>query len=273
MVLHRFADYITYCRLLIFSENTLIAIAMTTSKVDPLLDAHGTNSAIQVLNARFNNGGRLVLNWVNEDVVAWLNDIGFADMTQIFKQHAVVGAVLSRFNDKTLKEMGIANVGRRLLLLKEIMKVQALSRAQWRNTVLWASEQYRPGPCNNILPFNFPLCCASFTGIPDMYRVTNSKINITSMRKNINTPCTAFCGYHMHSNNTDLTILKDIDAMGSTGICGEPLGAVIFTDNYFRGDMLYLRSSECQKVTAIITNAKEEAVIQEGVQSMQMFRQ
>jgi len=256
-----------------FLETRKIAFVMATSKVDVLLDAHDTNSAIKVLNARFNNGGRLVFNWMNEDVVAWLNEIGFSDMSGIFKHHAVVGAVLSRFNDKTLKEMGIANVGRRLLLLKEIIKVQALSRTQWRNTVLWASEQYRPGPCNNMLPFNFPLCCESFTGIPDMYRVTNSKINITSMRKNINTPCTAFCGYHMHSSNTDLTILKDIDAMGSTGICGEPLGAVIFTDDFFRRDMLFLRSSECQKVTAIITNAKEEAVIQEGVQSLQMFRQ
>ena len=244
-----------------------------TSKAEPLLDAHGTNSAIEILNARFNNGGRLVMNWLNEDVIAWLNDIGFSEMAEIFKQHEVVGAVLSRFTDKTLKEMGIANVGRRLLLLKEIVKVQALSRAQWRSTVLWASEQYRPGPCNNTLPFNFPLCCSSFAGMPDMYRVTNSKINITSMKKNVNTPCTAWCGYQMQSSNTDLTILKDIDAMGSTGIIGEPLGIVFYSDNYSRRDVLYLRSSECQKVTAIVTNAKEEAVVQAGMQSLQMFRQ
>jgi hypothetical protein len=72
--------------------------------------------------------------------------------------------------------MGINSIGRRLAVHNEIIKVQAISRAQWRSEILWSSPEYRPGCCYNLLPYGFPCCFEICVGIPSTYKLTNAKV-------------------------------------------------------------------------------------------------
>ena len=209
------------------------------------------------------NGGKMINKWTIEEVANWLNSVGFSDCVQVFQAHSITGAVVPRLNPDLLREMGIQSVGRRMELQSQIIAVQARARSQWRNEVIWASEEYRAGPCNGLVPYGFPFCCECMTGLPDVYKVTNSKINIQQQRKLV--PMCGCCGFEVISENTDLTDVRDVDVAAMTAVVGDPPGAVNINTNtkFIR---LTLQSSQCQKVTAIITNAKEEALIQEGLQ-------
>jgi len=209
------------------------------------------------------NGGKMVNKWTVQDVTNWLNSVGFQDCTQVFQAHSISGSVVPRLNPDLLREMGIQSVGRRMELQAQIVSVQAKARAQWRNEVLWAETQYRPGPCNNSLPYGFPYCCECVTGRPDIYKITNSKLNILRMQRN--NPLCPCCGFQMASDNTDLTEVRDCDVVASTAMIGEPPGTVAVITNSSGVINLTLKSSQCQKACAIITNAKEECLIQEGL--------
>ena len=242
------------------------------AKVAILDDGMGGAAAIAHSAGIFHNGGKLVMKWNVDEVCDWIISIGFPQLTPLFRKHAISGAVLPKLNEASLKEMGVDVIGHRILLLNEIVKIQAVARSEWRNQVLWASAQYRPGPCGDTLPYGFPCCFASFVGSPSMYTLTNSKLNIQHSTKRIDTPCTGFCGYLVQSNNTDLSVIVDVDAVASTTAMGVPLGFVNITTVDGKYFQLHLKSSECQKATALITNGKEEAVIVAGMQAMAMMR-
>mmetsp|Transcript_32089 Transcript_32089/g.54117 ORF Transcript_32089/g.54117 Transcript_32089/m.54117 type:complete len:96 (-) Transcript_32089:209-496(-) len=86
--------------------------------------------------------------------------------------------------------------------------------------------------------------------------------------KVVNTPCTGFCGFVMAANNLDLKDVRDVDATASTAMVGDPPGNVIVNLNDGQRTVLTLKSSQCQKVVAMVLNAKEEAVISAGMQAM-----
>lgn len=104
-----------------------------------------------------------------------------------------------------------------------------------------------------------------------MYTLTNSKLSVTRMTKNVNTPCTGFCGFSLTSDNIDLSDINDVDVRAATAAMGDPLGALAI--NAKTGFVvLALRSSECQKTAMLITNAKEEAAALANPLSMLMGR-
>lgn len=210
------------------------------------------------------NGGKMINKWTTEEVAHWLNSCGFQDCVEVFQFHSISGSVVPRLNPDLLREMGLQSVGRRIELQSYIVTIQAKARAQWRNEVLWAEPMYRPGYCNGAMPYGFPFCCECCTGVPDIYKVTNSKLNILANKKNV--PFMGCFGWKVVSINKDLTNIKDVDVTAKTSCIGDPDGVVIV--NMDDGELveLVLQSSQCQKVNAIITNAKEEANIQEGLQ-------
>lgn len=218
--------------------------------------------------AGLNKSGKMITKWEVSEVCDWLSSAGFADMIPIFQKHQISGPVFPKLNDGVLKEMGVEIVGRRVLLLNEVNKVQALARAEWRNHVVWASAEYREGPCNGTLPYGFPYCCDSFVGRPNMYTLTNSKLNILRSEKNCNTPCTGFMGFSIHSENIDLSDVTDVDVRASTAAVGDPLGTLSVSTRQGSQHILALQSSQCQKTAMIITNAKEEACVMASAQAM-----
>lgn len=237
-----------------------------------LSDDHGIATATHVIGAGFSNGGKLVTKWSVEEVTTWLCDLGFTSAATAFRQHGIDGALLSKLSENLLKEMGMTIIGQRLLLLNEIVKIQAISRTQWRNTVIWTGEQYRPGPCYNLLPYNFPWHCEPCITRPDIYKLTNSKVNVLTVQKKCQTPCTAWCGFYMYSNNIDLTSLKKVDGQGMTAFVGEMLGLLMLVDNNGATTYLALPASQVQPTISLINNAKEEAMSVQSIQVMDMLR-
>jgi len=158
-------------------------------------DNAATNITAEANNLTIN--GKMVLKWDVVEVLQWLNMSGFGDFKPNFEHHCINGSVISRLNDNLLKEMGIDNVGRRLLLQNEIQKVQVVARQQWRSTILWASEEFRMGPCFNMLPYGFPCCFAACVGKPSIYKLTNAKLNLTQNTKICNYPFMECCGFSM----------------------------------------------------------------------------
>lgn len=72
----------------------------------------------------------------------------------------------------------------------------------------------------------------------------------------------------MITSNLDLADVQEIDTAASTSALGDPEGAVVLEANDLRKTYLILKSSECQKLTALLMNAKEEAQIMEGFMAM-----
>jgi hypothetical protein len=248
---------------------------VTMSKVGVLNEHVGTAAAAAHVAAAagfHNPSGKMITKWEVSEVCAWLNSAGFGDMSPIFQKHQISGPVLPKLNDAVLREMGVEIVGRRVLLMNEICKVQAMARAEWRNHVVWANPQYREGPCNGTLPFGFPFSCDSCVGLPNMYTLTNSKLNITRAEKNLNTPCTGFCGFTIHSDNIDLSDVTDVDVRAATAAFGDPTGVLVVSTRQGNCYLLQLRSSECQKTSMLLTNAKEEAAALSSAQAMSMMR-
>lgn len=211
------------------------------------------------------HGGKPVRSWTNQEVVQWVNMVGFSDCAAVFQAHLVTGPALPRLNPTLLAEMGIGIVGRRMLLMAEITKLQAYDRAIWRAEVIWQSEEYRAGPCNGVLPLGFPMCCECAVGLPATYKLTNSKFASNHMVKNCNLPGCAFLGYSMQGVTVDLSDFKDVDLVASTALVGDPPGTIVITSKDGTTFPVTLQSSQCQKVLALMTNAKEEAVIQLGL--------
>lgn len=211
---------------------------------------------------------RSVKSWSQGEVIQWLMTIGFQDCVPVFQAHQISGLALPKLTPNLLAEMGVASVGRRILLMNEITKVQAEERNHWRIQVVWEGEEYRAGPCNGVLPYNFPLCAGDCQGKPAHYRLTNSKFTVTRWKPNYDGKFCyleiGICGHTMKTNTVDLNNVKDVDSAGSTTLVGDPPGKVILQTTTGPEDIV-LKSSECQKVTAILTNTKEENLIQEGL--------
>jgi hypothetical protein len=207
--------------------------------------------------------GTLITKWGVEEVSNWLVTIGYNDLVPIFHRSNINGLALSRLNENLLKEIGVLNVGTRLQFMNEVLKIQAISRSDWRNHIIWSEDEFRPNWCCFLLPYSFPCCCCADTwcGKRDVYTLTNSRINILHEKKKVNTPCTGCCGFMIMSDNIDLTLISDIDCGAETNSCGEPQGQVIISLMSGEQKNLTLRSSDCQKVTAIFNSVREEAVV------------
>lgn len=208
----------------------------------------------------------MVTKWDSNQVSSWLVSIGFNDLVPLFQRANINGMALTRLSNSTLHEIGVRNVGTRLQFINEILKIQAISRKEWRNHLIWVDEEYRENKCFYQLPYNFPLCCLETICSPKhaQYTLTNDNLRIEREIKVV-TWCPQFCtpclGKHILTNNIDLVHVVDVDCSAKTSTCGDPGGKVMVTSLTGEVDILKIRSSECQRVAALINITKEEAFI------------
>lgn len=59
-------------------------------------------------------------SWSNDQVLTWLESIGFSQYKDLFKQHDITGKELIDFNHNILDKMGIMKIGHQMKLLREI---------------------------------------------------------------------------------------------------------------------------------------------------------
>lgn len=237
------------------------------SKIGIIEEGQGIAMAAVHTAGNLVKGGKLVTKWDVQEVCEWLQTAGFGDLSPIFQKHQVSGIVLSKLNDPLLKEMGIDVIGKRLLLMVEVVKIQAIARTEYRNEVIWSAMEYREGPCNNSLPFGWPFACESCVGLPGQYSLTNSKLNISQYQKNCNMPGFGFCGFSVIADNYDLSDITDVDVIASSAAFGEKAGFVTINSTV-KCVRLTLKSSECQTACMLITNAKEEAATTKAMMMM-----
>ena len=230
-----------------------------------LNEQHASKKATSELAGEiFALNGNLVTKWDASEVSKWLVTIGYNDLVPLFHQSNINGAALTRLDDRLLKEIGVLNVGTRLQFLNEVIRIQAISRAEWRNHIVWTGEEYRPPCCCFMLPWSFPCCCAEeiCCGKRAQYTLTNGRLNILRTLRPWCGILTTMCfGWGIVSDNIDLTLINDIDCAASTHCMGDPLGFVSIQSFDGTSHTLHLASSEVQKVTATLNNAKEEAVV------------
>lgn len=237
---------------------------MSKHAYENLNEQHASKKAsAELAGESFALNGNLVTKWDASEVSKWLVAIGYNDLVPLFHQSNINGAALTRLDDRLLKEIGVLNVGTRLQFLNEVVRIQAISRSEWRNHVLWTGEEYRPNCCCFLLPWSFPFCCAEdlCCGKRAAYTLTNGRLNIL---RTIRPWCWMLCmctGFGIVSDNVDLTLISDIDCVASTHCTGDPLGFVQISSFDGSTHSLLLPSTEVQKVTSIINNAKEEAVV------------
>lgn len=237
------------------------------AKYDSLNEATAANKATEVIaGAALSLGGNLVTKWDTNEVSNWLVAIGFNDLVPLFQRSNINGVALCRLDDRLLKEIGVLNVGTRLQFLNEVVRIQALSRSEWRNHVVWHDVEYRPNCCFFLCPYYYPWCCCEelFYGPPATYALTNGRINVLRATPSYCCGC-CFWGFGIKSDNTDLTLIHDIDCVASTDRFGDPAGSIIISTMDGKQNTLTLRSSEVQKVTSLMNNIREESIVSHQV--------
>lgn len=239
-------------------------VATTVDDMDKMNAAHRTVE-LAAGNA-YVIGDTIVTKWDSSQVSNWLVSIGYPDLVPLFQRANINGAALTHLSNSTLKELGIRNVGTRLQFVNEVLKIQAISRSEWRNHLLWVDEEYRANICCFMLPYSFPCCCVESWCFPkrSQYTLTNDNLRIENEEKKV-AWCPQFCtpcfGKHVLTNNVDLLHIVDVDSGASTSTFGDPCGKVIATSLNGEVDVLRLRSSDCQRVAALINIVKEEAFL------------
>lgn len=217
--------------------------------------------------------------WDVEEVSNWMVDSGFEDIAQVFVAHGINGATLPAINDLYLKEMGIQSLGRRTNVYAAILKMKAIERAEWRQEMVWEDEEYRnccPGCCIVRLPPCFPCFCHSVNGYPDQYRMTNAKLTKIKKKQN-RCVCLCldgiFCGHNMSSETVDISDIKDVTVLhsDSNSPCSRSAVAEVVVGVGYEGHQLTMTVDprQAQRVSTILMNAKEEAVVNEVLQIIQ----
>jgi hypothetical protein len=204
------------------------------------------------------NAVKLVVRWTIQDVLDWLNSVGFGTFSDTFRKHEIDGSVLTKLSDAALKDMGMEIVGKRASLLKKIYSVQEIARAEWRNEVLWSDREYRPSCCNGMLPYGFPFSCVCCVGNPTTYTLTNWDIKLHQTVAADESCCC--CGPAvLRINNIELLEVANVNACVVVGSNGDLPGKLFIHTRRGLYYTLIVKSSECEKTAALVNNAKVEA--------------
>lgn len=239
------------------------------SKVYDVAETDAVQNAADQAGFSTKPGSKVVVDWSVDEVVHWLVKLGFEDVAEVFGAHAVKGSVLPKLSVAYLKEMGLQSIGRRIQLYQQIKKVQAVSRAEWRRGMVWTDNEYRESCCMCTCP------CPSFCCLrPSLYKVTNAKVAIVGQKtKQCRTiPCLCAANYSMVYDLSDLTDVEvNARSEGACSCfkrcfcCGEPSGNIVLKFNTGKRADLKVRSSTAQRTASMIINAREEAILKDGL--------
>jgi hypothetical protein len=64
--------------------------------------------------------GLQVNSWKQEDVLKWIDEIGYSEYKELFEKNNIDGVELLKLNEQDLKEMGIDSIGNRRKIMEKI---------------------------------------------------------------------------------------------------------------------------------------------------------
>ena len=201
-------------------------------------------------------------SWTTTKVANWLDQLGLGGMAPKFADNKITGDLMSMISEAHLKEMGMSNVGERLLLLREVRKVKRTAARKRRFEVIWeASEELYHDGCGDWCQKQLlcvPCCCY----YPDYYKLTASTLVLTQ-KANRKIGSINFTK-EKKVRNIDLSNMRGVSAMHAHNMlsCGCDADEVFIDLDAEAGldpvHPLYVKAGEGEKVAEIINMAMEE---------------
>jgi len=105
-----------------------------------------------------------VLEWDTRKVTAWLELCGFGEFVPAFKENRITGDVLVELDRDTLKDVGVASVGRRMMLLKAIQGLREQHGLMPDAEQPTATTPKTASPVHNEINYPLPLPCSPHSG-------------------------------------------------------------------------------------------------------------
>ena len=201
-------------------------------------------------------------SWTTTKVANWLDQLGLGGIAPKFSDNKITGDLMSMISEAHLKEMGMSNVGERLLLIREVRKVKRTAARKRRFEVIWeASEELYHDGCGDWCQKQLlcvPCCCY----YPDYYKLTASTLVLTQ-KANRKIGSINFTK-EKKVRNIDLSNMRGVSAMHAHNIlsCGCDADEVFIDLDAEAGldpvHPLYVKAGEGEKVAEIINMAMEE---------------
>mmetsp|Transcript_6058 Transcript_6058/g.19020 ORF Transcript_6058/g.19020 Transcript_6058/m.19020 type:complete len:245 (-) Transcript_6058:203-937(-) len=118
--------------------------------------------------------------WSTRDVAKWLGSLGLGDYAPTFAEHKVTGNLLHVLTEEHFRELGVALVGERALLLQETAKLWRGAVQKRRFRTIWEAEGtlYDKGCPDWCLKH---LMCVPCCDEPDVYKLTGSTLYVTEV--------------------------------------------------------------------------------------------
>ena len=233
------------------------------SNVRPLLASEASNTPDwQPMKLPPPPEGENVSSWSSHQVGNWLASIGLVDYVPSFQHHRVTGDVLEVLSEEHLRELGVALVGHRVLLMREVaaMRRSAVSRQRFRT--IWKGNEvlYRAGPFDWLAQ---QLCCVPCCLEPDSYRLTGSTFVLVV--RDHTKRARACCPVAKETRIVDLSSVVGVSSTYHSRCfeCGCAADALHLDLNHELGlasvPVLYIEKGTGQRVAQEIQAAMEEA--------------
>ena len=156
-----------------------------------------------------------VSSWTSAEVGNFIRvNLNYPDAARCFEDNGIMGMVLEDLDDKTLKDVGIHNIGERMRIAKGIRRLIGDAYRRWQEQEIWSGSEHR-ACCCAWLPYGFPCCCTCCVGYPSDYKLSNSRITIT-VRDGC---CMGVCAPLIIQDNADLFYVTDVDTVTFTPCC------------------------------------------------------
>jgi len=106
-----------------FYSHELLDIVRQCLEIDPSLRPDTEKLQILLKNIDVNyvsSYGIQVNSWKTEDVLKWIEEIGYKEYSDLFKKNDIDGIELLKLSENDLKEMGIESIGHRRKIFEKI---------------------------------------------------------------------------------------------------------------------------------------------------------
>mmetsp|Transcript_1215 Transcript_1215/g.1698 ORF Transcript_1215/g.1698 Transcript_1215/m.1698 type:complete len:121 (+) Transcript_1215:85-447(+) len=83
----------------------------------------------------------------------FFSNLGYPEVAKKFVENKIEGRLLPGLTNDHLIRMGVKIIGDQLRIMEEISYIRMVSRAKSTTKGIWEGQEFRQGPCRNMLQF------------------------------------------------------------------------------------------------------------------------
>jgi len=175
--------------------------------------------AQQVMKAPNEEDMKDISEWSVEQVQEFWAKRGYEEHAEVWKKHDINGDRLMSLSPDDIRELGIASIGDRMGIAKDLENMKVVFRKMMRNRVIVEHYQAFDG---SQLQLGISTCCGCFPRDPDKYTLTASSLRLDEY--DIPRICGIWkcmcAGGKLHVDNISLEQIRDVDTMiTKVGFC------------------------------------------------------